>query len=109
MKHITFYHNAVTEAKAEANSDGTWNVIASITCAKLHADSLGKEVEVPMNDWLDVAVELDGGGEMKQRLRLRSGVNTVRLVVARKPKAVVVDPDHLFFDREGEDDRKRVE
>ncbi|MBK9760858.1 MAG: ABC transporter permease [Flavobacteriales bacterium] len=109
MKHITFCRNAVTEAKVEANADGSWNVMATITGTKLHADSLGKEAEVPMNDWLDVAVELEGGGEMKQRLRLRSGVNTVRLVVARKPKAVVVDPDHLFFDREGEDDRKKVE
>jgi hypothetical protein len=109
LTHITFYRNAVTDAKAEANSDGTWNVRAMITCAKLHADSLGKETEVPMSDWLDVAVELEGGGEMKQRLRLRSGTNTLRLVVARKPQAVVVDPDHLFFDREGEDDRKKVE
>ena len=109
LKHITFYRNAVTEAKVEANSDGTWNVSVTITGTKLHADSLGKEAEVPMNDWLDVAVELEGGGEMKQRLRLRSGTNAVRLVAARKPKAVVVDPDHLFFDREGEDDVRKVE
>ena len=62
-----------------------------------------------MHDWLDVAVELEGGGELKHRHRLRSGTNTLRHVVARKPKAVVLDPDHLFFDREAEDDRKKVE
>lgn len=109
MKHITFYRNAVTEAKVEANADGSWNVSATITCAKLHADSLGKEAEVPMNDWFDVAVELEGGGEMKQRERLSSGANRLRLVTQGKPKTLVVDPDHLFFDREGEDDRKKVE
>lgn len=109
LKHITFYRNAVTDAKAEVKEDGSWNVTATITCAKLHTDSLGKETEVPMNDWLDVAVELEGGGEVKQRVRLRSGTNQVRLVSPREPKTVVLDPDHLFFDREGEDDRRGVE
>ncbi|HNO06442.1 MAG TPA: hypothetical protein PKK49_14210, partial [Flavobacteriales bacterium] len=108
LAHITFYRNAVTSAKAEQQADGSWTVAAAIACAKLHADSLGKETEAPMSDWLDVAVEHEGG-EMKRRVRLRSGENSVRMTVPRKPKAVVVDPDHLFFDREGEDDRRGVE
>ena len=103
LKHITFYRNAVTSAKASKGPDGSWSVEASITCAKLHADALGKETEVPMNDWMDLAVKLEGGGEMKQRVRLHSGSNAVRLVVSHEPKAVVVDPDHLFFDRETAD------
>lgn len=109
LKHITFYRIVVTSAKSAPNPVGSWNVTTSITCAKVHADSLGKETEMPMNDWLDVAVELEDGGEVKQRVRLRSGENTIRLVTSRKPKTVVVDPDHLFFDREGEDDRRKVE
>jgi len=108
LAHITFYRNAVTSAKTEQNPDGSWSMTAMITCAKLHADSLGRETEVAMNDWLDVAVEHEGG-ELKQRLRLRTGGNTLRFMVPKKPKAVVVDPDHLFFDREGEDDRRAVE
>ena len=108
LARITFYRNAVASAKARENPDGSWTVVASITCAKLHADSLGKETEVPMNDWWDVAVEHEGG-EAKQRVRLRSGENTVRISVPRKPRAVVVDPDHLFFDREAEDDRRAVD
>ncbi|MBK6629080.1 MAG: hypothetical protein IPJ87_02920 [Flavobacteriales bacterium] len=108
LKHITFHRNAVTSTKAERNADGSWTVAAVITCAKLHADPLGKETEVPMNDWLDVAVEQESG-ETKQRVRSRSGENSVRMTVPRKPKAVVVDPDHLFFDREVEDDRRAVD
>lgn len=108
LANITFYRNAVASAKAERNADGSWSVTAAIRCAKLYADSLGKETEAPMNDWLDVAV-VHEGGEVMQRLRLRSGENVVQLVVPRKPKAVVIDPDHLFFDREAEDDRREVE
>lgn len=108
LKHITFYRNAVTSAKSERMTDGSWTVDATITCAKLHADSLGKETEVPMDDWLDVAVEYEGG-EVMQRVRLRSGENALRMTVPRKPKAVAMDPDHLFFDREAEDDRRKVD
>jgi hypothetical protein len=53
-------------------------------------------------------VKLDGGGETKKRVRLHSGSNAVRLVVSHEPKAVVVDPDHLFFDRETSDDVMNV-
>ncbi|MBK9276275.1 MAG: hypothetical protein IPM49_17285 [Flavobacteriales bacterium] len=108
LAHITFHRNAVTAATAVQNADGSWTVLASITCAKLHADSLGRETEIPMNDWLDVGVEHEGG-ELDQRVRLRSGENRLRLTVPGKPKAVVIDPDHLFFDREGGDDRRTVD
>jgi hypothetical protein len=108
LKHITFYRNAITSAKAKTNADGTWTVDVGMHCAKLRTDSLGKEMEVPMNDWLDVAVE-HLAGEVKRRVRLRSGSNEVRITVPHEPKAVVVDPDHLFFDREAEDDRKKVD
>ena len=108
LAHITFHRNAVAAATAEQNADGSWTVTASIACAKLRADSLGRETEMPMNDWLDVGVEHEGG-ELIQRVRLRSGVNRLRLTVPGKPKAVVIDPDHLFFDREGGDDRRTVD
>ena len=109
LQHITFYRNTVTSALAKTNADGTWTVDVGIHCTKLHTDPLGKETEVPMNDWLDVATALDGGGEVKQRVRLRSGGNNIRMTTKRQPKTVVLDPDHLFFDREGEDDRRVVE
>jgi hypothetical protein len=46
---------------------------------KLHADPSGKETEVPMNDWIDVSVRVKGGEEVKQRVRLLSGENHVRI------------------------------
>jgi ABC-2 type transport system permease protein len=106
LKHITFYRNAIATASATPNTDGSWTVTASFNCAKLHADPTGKEKEVPMNDWIDVGVRMEGGDEEKQRIRLRSGTNQVRLHTSHKPLEVVLDPDHLFFDRDGADDRR---
>ena len=105
LERITFYRNTLSSASAVQHTDGSWTVTASITCAKLHADPSGKETEVPMNDWIDVSVRVEGGKEVKQRVRLLSGKNHVHITTSLKPLEVLLDPDHLFFDREGEDDR----
>jgi hypothetical protein len=53
--------------------------------------------------------ELNDVPLVQQRVKLRTGTNTFSFTVAEKPLAVVIDPDHLFFDRLPEDDRKKVE
>jgi ABC-type transport system involved in multi-copper enzyme maturation permease subunit len=121
FKYITLYNNAITGANAKMNADSTWTVSVSITADKVHADSLGKETKVPVNDWMDIALErkpafgknakkeLNDAPLFEQRVKLRTGTNTFSFTVAEKPMAVVIDPDHLFFDRLPEDDRKKVE
>ncbi len=119
IKHITLYNNAVTEATARMEADSTWTVDVLITAEKMHSDSLGRETPVPMADWMDIAVlpkmrfgkDKEKGDEplARQRLKLRTGENRLTFRTAEKPGAVVIDPDHLFFDRLPADNRKKVE
>jgi hypothetical protein len=109
LKYITFYRNAISSASTARGLDGSWTVSMTIDCAKLHSAPSGKELEVPMKDWMDVAVVLEDGTERNQRMRLHTGSNAIRLVVSQRPKAVVIDPDHLFFDRVMQDNMKMVE
>jgi ABC-type transport system involved in multi-copper enzyme maturation permease subunit len=121
FKYITLYNNGITSAKAKMNPDSSWSVSVSITADKVHADSLGKETKVPVNDWMDIAVErkpafgknakkeLNDVPLVQQRVKLRTGANTFTFTVPEKPLAVVIDPDHLFFDRLPEDNRKKVD
>ncbi|MBK8498400.1 MAG: hypothetical protein IPL52_06170 [Flavobacteriales bacterium] len=121
FEYITLYDNRVTEATATMNADSSYSVTVKLTAEKVHADSVGLELKVPMNDWMDIAVmrrpvfgknakkELNDVPLVQRRVRLRSGENTFTLNVAEKPLAVVIDPDHLFFDRVPEDNRKKVE
>ncbi len=121
FKYITLYNNGITSAKATMNPDSTWSVNVSLTADKVHADSLGKETKVPVNDWMDIAVErrpafgknakkeLNDVPLVQQRVKLRTGANSFTFTVPEKPLAVVIDPDHLFFDRLPEDNRKKVE
>ncbi|MCC7503006.1 MAG: hypothetical protein IT229_10780, partial [Flavobacteriales bacterium] len=121
FKYITLYNNGITSTKATMAPDSSWTVEIALTADKVHADSLGKETKVPVNDWMDIAVErkpafgknakkeLNDIPLVQQRVKLRSGANTFTFKVPEKPLAVVIDPDHLFFDRLPEDNRKKVD
>ena len=121
FKYITLYNNQLTEATATMNADSSYTVTVKLTAEKAHADPLGGETNMPMNDWMDIAIErepvfgkkadksLNDVPLVQQRLRLKSGENTFTFHVAEKPMAAVIDPDHLFFDRVPEDNRKKVE
>lgn len=119
IEHITLYDNKMIEAKGVMNPDSTWTVTAKLTAEKEHADSLGKGTSVPMDDWIDIAVErwpsygkdraLNDVPLAKQRVRLHTGSNRVVFTVDGRPAAVKIDPDNLFFDRHPDDNRMRVE
>ncbi|MGB3526424.1 MAG: M1 family aminopeptidase [Flavobacteriales bacterium] len=119
IKYITLYDNKVIEAKGKMNPDSTWSVTMKLTAEKEHADSLGKGTPIPMDDWMDIAVErwpsygknkeLNDVPLVQERVKLHSGENKLTFTVSGKPSAVVIDPDHLFFDRHPDDDRMRVE
>ena len=121
LEHITVYSNSVTSATAKMNPDSTWTVDAVVRAKKVHADSLGRTMEVPMNDWLDIAVERkpllgpkadkskNAVPLLEQRVRMRSGENRFTFVVPGRPLTVVIDRDHLFFDDIPDDNKKRIE
>jgi hypothetical protein len=100
-------------------ADSTWTVTLKLTAEKEHADSLGKGTSVEMNDWMDLAVErwptfgkdkdLNDVPLVQQRVQLHTGENKFTFHVKGKPSAVVIDPDHLFFDRHPDDNRMRVQ
>ena len=101
---ITLYENRATEARAVDLGDGRQRVEVDLDLAKFRADSTGTERAAPMNDWLDVAVygtRGDGGEEILaiEKRRLRSGRQTVELVVDGTPTRAGVDPLYLFVDR----------
>lgn len=121
LKHITVYDNSLTSASAAMNTDSSWTVEIEVNGRKVRADSLGRETEVPMHDWIDIAVErkpvLGEAADKarndeplaQRRERIRTGANRFSFTVPERPHAVVIDRDHLFFDSRPDDNTKRVE
>ena len=115
LAHITLYDNRLLSATAVPSGKG-YDVTVKLSCAKFHADSLGRETPMPMNDWIDVglqreAVDDEDEGELiaQRRIRFTEGDHTVTFHVDELPHEAVIDPMHLFFDRVPDDNAERVE
>ena len=73
---------------------------------QFEASGDGKENEVPLDTWFQVAVFPESDREIVelqplylQHHRLRGGIQRITVHVAEKPGMAAVDPFHLMFDR----------
>ncbi|HNM70460.1 MAG TPA: hypothetical protein PKK49_10715, partial [Flavobacteriales bacterium] len=111
----------VDTATARMLPDSTWEVSLQLWGEKNYADSLGRETPAPMNDWVDVSIlrmpqfgskadkSLNDVPLLQERVRLKSGKNTLTFIVQGKPMRAEIDRDHLFIDRVMEDNGKKVD
>ena len=118
FEKITLYDVKVAEATAKKRSDGRWDVDLEVEARKLYADGKGKETEAPLAESFDVGVftvEPGRKGYDKQSViavqqaTVKSGKQTLRLVVDREPKVAGVDPFNKRVDRNSDDNLKAVE
>ena len=85
-------------ATVQPTADGRFRVTLDVTARKVRADSLGNETEVPMNDVVEIGVfgeptAGDGGAPLYlERHRVRSGRQTITVVVTERPASAGVDP-----------------
>jgi aminopeptidase N len=118
FQKITLYDLSVTGARKRQRSDGMWEVNVGIAARKLYADGQGKETEAPLDESFDVGLfaaepgtrDFDQGDVLTfERRPIRSGSQTVQLVVASEPAYAGVDPYNKRVDRNSEDNVSAVE
>jgi aminopeptidase N len=112
---VLFDNRVMGDPEVEETEDGRWQVRYQVEVSKLEADSLGAETEVPMDDYVELAVlgEPEAGKERgpvlaRERRRLTEGVHDVSFTVDERPREVAVDPDFLLIDRIPDDNVKRA-
>lgn len=100
FEEITFWDLRATRIDVGAAGKVTLHIDAQ----KLKGDGTGAERPVPMNDPIEIAV-YDANGKSMYRAthRIRSGAQTIDVVVPRPPARAVIDPDHELLDRIPED------
>jgi len=112
FERITLYDFEAGEAKAALRADGRWQVEMPVTARKLYADGKGRETEVPLSERIEIGLfaAAPGGGPLDrgdviamQRRPVRSGRQTLRFVVDRKPLFAGIDPYNLYIDRDAFD------
>jgi hypothetical protein len=94
---------------------GEYEVTMDIAARQFEADAKGKETEVPLDTWFDVAVFPQSGQPLmaqtplyKTHPKLHTGRQRIVVRVPQKPGAVGVDPYHLMIDRTPDDHVQKV-
>ena len=112
---ITLWDNRAVEATVEAAPGGQSSVRIVIEAAKIRADELGAENQVPMDDLVDIGVfgaVTDGSppeGELLYLEKHRIQGDTVLVIpVSGTPVQAGVDPLNKLIDRNPEDNLVQV-
>jgi hypothetical protein len=99
---ITLWDVRTQKATFARNAAGQYEVTLEVIGQKTRADRDGDQTEVPMDNLVEVGVYAADGAEpiYLERHRIRSGTQTIRVVVPREPARAGVDPRGRMFDRD---------
>lgn len=106
---ITLWDVRTRRAVVERTDTGAYQVTLDVEAKKVRADSIGRETETPMDDLVEIGVFAPGEGDglgaplYLKRHRIRSGKQTLRITVPRKPGRAGIDPYRKLIDRERND------
>ena len=104
---ITLYDNRLVEATYEPGPDGGYVVTLEVESRKYRADGQGVETEIPVDDWIDIAVfgEREPGSSPDGRLlslekrRIDANASVFEIVVDEEPRRAGIDPFTKLIDR----------
>ena len=104
---ITLYDNRLVAATYEPGPDGTWVVNLEVESRKFRADGEGVETEVPVDDWIDIAVfgerepgsSPDGKLLVLEKRRIDAAEAVFEIVVNEEPRRAGIDPFTKLIDR----------
>jgi aminopeptidase N len=117
FEKITLYDMKASEAKGKKRADGKYDVTFTVEGKKLYADGKGKETESPLDEPFDVGVFTEEPGKkgykkesalLMERRAIKTGKQSVTLVVDTLPKFVGVDPYNKRIDRNSDDNFTKV-
>jgi hypothetical protein len=111
FEHITLWDVRTDSVRAEPDGAGAWRATLHVDASKARADSVGRQTPIPMDELVEVGVFAKGTGNpgslgdtlyLKQH-RIRSGKQTITVVVPRRPTHAGVDPHRRLIEREHDD------
>ncbi|HYI08154.1 MAG TPA: M1 family aminopeptidase [Thermoanaerobaculia bacterium] len=108
---MTLWDVKTQSAAARRLPDGKYEVTLEVMAQKLRADGIGRETPTPMNDLLEVGIFAPGKDDpiYLARHRIRSGKQTIRIIVPQKPSRAGLDPYRKLIERERGDNLVDVE
>ncbi|HMJ70222.1 MAG TPA: M1 family aminopeptidase [Cyclobacteriaceae bacterium] len=101
--YVTLYEIQTQEAAYRGLSQGRFEVTMTVSTEKLQVDGKGKEVGVPINDWIDIGVYgNDENGKEKliylKKHKFNKLKSTLIIITQSEPTRVGIDPLHKLVD-----------
>ncbi len=112
---VTVWEVETERAVVEPTGDGAYRVTLDIVARKLRADSIGRETEVPLDDVVEIGVFGADAGDRRGELlyrglhRIRSGAQSITVIVTGEPARAGIDPWRRLIDRRRDDNVVDVE
>ena len=114
---ITLYDNRLAGATAEPEPGGGFIVRLEVEAKKFRADGQGSETEIPVDDWIDIAVfgDREPGASPEGKLlalekrKIDGGETVFEIVVDEEPRRAGIDPFTKLIDRNPDDNLATVE
>lgn len=115
FKTNTFWELETEAATAKPIKGDKWQLTISLQANKLVVDSIGIETKLPMKDWVEIGVfaPAEQGKEIGKQLYLqkhliKSGKQTIVVILQDRPATVGFDPNYLLIDWNVKDNYKGV-
>ncbi len=108
---ITLWDVKTQSAAARRRPDGKYEVTLEVIAQKMRADGIGVETATPMNELVDVGIFAPGKNDplYLTRHRIRTGKQTLRIIVPQEPSRAGVEPYRKLVARERGDNVVDVE
>ncbi|MGZ3883578.1 MAG: hypothetical protein ACXVPD_05135, partial [Bacteroidia bacterium] len=107
FEKITLFENSVKTLSYTKEANGKYKVKLVVEAKKFQADSVGRQKEVKVNDWVDIGVFKEtGSGDKKtekvlfmKKTKISGGQQTIEVIVDEEPTSAGIDPYNKLIDR----------
>jgi hypothetical protein len=111
FKEITLYDYRLKKANYTLLANGKYEISMDVEAFKLKADTLGKETNVPVNDWADIGVFADKEEKelmFYKRVKFNEENMNFTFEVDSLPAKAAIDPRRILIERNIKDNVKTV-
>ncbi len=114
FKSVILFSNRI-ESCSSKKIDDQYEVTINVVSEKFLSDSLGKEISIPVNDYIDIVILGDKKPDsetehvlLQTRSKLQARETQLVFKVKTQPVKVGVDPYHYLIDRVPDDNMKTI-
>jgi ABC-2 type transport system permease protein len=110
FESITLYDNIAHQCYFEKSSSDHYEIFLKIGARKVLADSVGRETEMPLNDWIDIGIygeDREGNDKLiyLRKHKITAKEQVINLSVRGRPVRASIDPLHKLIDRHPDDNK----